>query len=181
MTNPGIRKITFIWIILLAYILPGCSGNEHSVSSALQESFATMIPVKDMNQSLRVTILYSNQNNPKFVPGMNVVVENMSATPIYFQDNPSPIRLYIAQGDKWIEVKNNATLLSYQGNPGFVLSPKNTAANVWTPPVVPSLAISQDAGKGQEDLRILVIGEVVLNGQKTGNLVGAYVDTLIAP
>jgi len=105
MTNPGIRKITFIWIILLAYILPGCSGNEHSVSSALQESFATMIPVKDMNQSLRVTILYSNQNNPKFVPGMNVVVENMSATPIYFQDNPSPIRLYIAQGDKWIEVR----------------------------------------------------------------------------
>jgi len=140
-----------------------------------------MIPVKDMNQSLRVTILYSNQNNPKFVPGMNVVVENMSASPIYFQDNPSPINLYIAQEGKWKEIKNNATLLSYQGNEGFILSPKNTQANVWTPPVVPDLETTQDTGKGQVDLRILVIGEFMLNGQKTGIPVGAYVDASIVP
>jgi hypothetical protein len=181
MNKPRARTITLVWIAVFAYILSACAGNEPNIPTVLQESFANMIPIKDMNKSLTVTILSGNKDEVKSGSAMDIAVENISSNSIYFQNNPSTIKLYAAQNGEWVEIKNNVTYLNYQGEEGFVLSPKNSAANLWTTLVVPSLAISQDTGERQEDLRILIVGEVVLNGQKTGNPVGAYVDTLIVP
>lgn len=168
-------------VVLGAYLLPACSGDKPQISNDLQKSFAEMMAVSDLNQSLQVRLLSGDVNEPRFGRTMKIVVENVSDQPVYFLVNPGPIRLFIIQGGKWVQIRNDVTFMSYQqGGDGFVLSSKAEHTNVMTPPLVPALGPIGNVGKERLILRILAIGEFMANGQRTGVRVGAYTDAFIS-
>ncbi len=167
-------------LVLGACVLPACSGDKPHISNDLQKSFTETIAVSDLNQSLQVRLWSDDVNEPRFGRLMNMDVENISDKPIYFSVNPAPIRLFILQGGKWMQIGNDVTFISSSGGDGFVLSSKAEGSNMWAAGAVPALGSVGNIGKERLILRILAIGEFMVNGQRTGARVGAYTDAFIS-
>jgi hypothetical protein len=177
----AIRLITGS-IVLLTILISGCSTNSPNVTRDMQESFQKLVAINEMNKDLRVTTDISDNNNLHIGSVIHLVIENLSDQPILIPE-PSGIKLFIINDGEWSEINNNA---EYYGNSeGPVLYPHEpselryrTSTGV-SPVLKPGTKISDKGSKIV--LRILIIGEMLMNGEKTGIPVGAYTDVYLTP
>ncbi|MFZ5909210.1 MAG: hypothetical protein ACOYYU_04270 [Chloroflexota bacterium] len=164
-------------LTLLGY---GCTHNQPSISKDLQESFQKLIVIEDMNKSLLVSIDASEQRYIKFDTDIRIIIENLSDKKILIPE-PDGIKLLIVRNNEWVEV-NDAT--EYYGNSeGPVLFPSaplelKSRTTTW---IHPYLNPEFDYTKESETLRVVIIGKIISDGEKTGELVSAYADVSIEP
>lgn len=89
-------------------------------------------------------------------------------------DEANGIRIFMLERNDWIEIQN---LMNYPGG-SILLSPaKGDPFKNGTVAVVPLLEKSNDKVK----LRIVLIGTIYKDGQKTNELTAAYIDILLNP
>jgi len=175
-----IRNIAFAVMFALVLSLYGCMGNQIKISDDLQLSFFRLIPVADLNKSLRVTIIPDGQNENKFGSDIEIHVENLSEQHIFFTGDASLPRVFIIRENKWTEIKNHN---DYYGD-GWELSPKGERypnPSLFATWVRPILEPNLENKRQQEIVRILIVGELAHDKQETGIPVGAYVDLLVNP
>jgi hypothetical protein len=170
-----IKIIERVLTIVLIIVLSGCAIFLNAASSRMEEEFATIVPIDDLNKSLQLKV-YGNEQTFSFGSDIPLLVYNKSSHRILFGEN-SRIKLFVLHGDEWLEVENEilytgSTLLSPQGTPLLDLS------NTWVKPAFDKDIVESD--KKETLLRIVMIGEVMKNDVQTGELVGAYVDVYIS-
>jgi hypothetical protein len=167
-----------LWKILIISLLMalayGCSSNKVDGTNDLQESFKNIVPVGDINNSLKINIINEEQTEYKFGLEVEVVIENVSDRKIFFPSDSSVLRAFVAENNTWVEVENDVT---YLGN-GSILNPKGTVGTKWITGIRPVF----EPSLGDNVLvRILVAGEFVSNIERTGVPVSAYIDLVMKP
>lgn len=167
-------KISFIvsWC-LITLALSSCSKPQGSNSAELDSSFRSLV-VADMNNFVR--IFPENKGNTSFKYGSDIflIFENLSDQKLFF-DTDTFVRLYVVRDNLWFEVRNKRT---YSGE--LLLFPMGTPLldnnSVKVRPVLDNIPAIQDS---DDFLRVVVIGEILREDIRTGELVGAYVDVVI--
>ncbi|MBI5955294.1 MAG: hypothetical protein HY865_26860 [Chloroflexi bacterium] len=163
-----------IVVSLLMTLVYGCSNDKVDETDNLQESFTSIVPVSDINNSLKINIIYEEQVEYKFGSDVKVVIENVSDKKIFLPSDSSVLRAFVAKNNTWFEVENYA---AYLGN-GSILNPKGNIGTIWITGLRPVL----EPSLGNNVLvRILATGEFVSNSEKTGVPVAAYVDLIMNP
>jgi len=170
-------------IVSCLLILSSCGTPQPGISRDLQKSFETMFPDVEMNTYLRIQIIKGNEH--KFGSDVHILVENVSQKAIYFStDTKAPwIKILVASDNHWIEVPNPTTYFSITGGNGYILFGKHDAEhpNLFTTSVRPMLTSDLENIERQVPVRIVVLGELMSNGERTGVPAGAYVDLLMEP
>jgi hypothetical protein len=158
--------------LFLLVLTSACTNNGPAIPSGLQKSFNTMFPIEDINKSVRLSIssLYHDRTIGSTV---YLTLSNQSDNQIRFPVALG-LRIFIIEKGVWVEVQNQ---VSMYGNE-LVLEPKtdvlmSQAEIDFDPKII-------DNGKSIQ-LRAVVIGEKVVNGQKTGIPVAAYIDLTLKP
>jgi len=170
-------KIVVISIVLLEVIGYGCSNSEPKISRDLQESFKNQVPVNDMNKSFCIWVDSSNYAELKFGSDIYVVIENLSDQQIFFPLGYGT-RLFIVRDNKWVEIMNKN---EYYGN-GSILFPKGIQLGyLISTGIRPIIGPNIKYEGNQEILRIVIIGELISDGKKTGISAGAYTDVFVNP
>lgn len=165
-------------ISILISTIWSCSNSEASTLNTLQEdSFLNSISINDMNNSLHIEVTYDDYNEYKLGSAVDVLVNNVSNQEIFLPTDSSVLKTFVAKNNNWVEVKNNVT---YFGN-GSILYPKGNIGTEWLTAVRPVLEASLGNIEDQVSVRILVVGEFMSNGKKTGEPVAAYVDLVMKP
>jgi len=157
-------------------ILIGCSKVPTQDISEAEKQFATIIPVSDMNKSVRIKVI----NKQEFYSSgsdISIILENKSSYFISF-DTDMPIKLLRNIDAQWVDVENVITYLDT-----MLLNPKSEPGlNFQTTSVKPMLG-KNDSGNTNAliPLRIVVVGEIMNGDTPTGKQAGAYIDVLIKP
>jgi hypothetical protein len=162
--------------ILLAFYLGGCSNNQPSISHDMQESFNKIVPDTDLNTHLRLNI--NDQEKANLNKLFELYLINTSDETIYL-DAKQPFRLFIVDNNQWVEIKNKVIYLGRREGGGIYIYPKNSGRDLLGSFVRPELLPGQVIEGDEKILRILVLGETMTDGERTGNLVGAYLDVFI--
>ena len=170
-------KIVVIYIVLLEVIGYGCSSNKPKISSELQEYFKNQVPVRDLNKNFCIWVDSSNQADINFGSDMNVVIENLSDQQIFFPLGYGT-RLFIVRNNKWVEIMNSN---EYYGNGSILFQKGIQLGDRISTGIRPVLGPNIKDEGHQEILRIVIIGELITDGKKTGISVGAYTDVLVNP
>lgn len=170
------RNIYLLPFLLIGTIFVGCTSFQLSVPNELEISFRKMILIEDMNDSIGIRKISSE--NAKYGSDVKVSIENLSSQPIYFPLD-FVIRLFIIRDNKWVEIQDKN---QYYGE-GTMLHPQDQQESIgrvitWVRPVLPMGISSAD---NQDILRILITGEVQGIGVDNETLVGAYADIIIHP
>ena len=129
-----------------------------------------------MNELFQIYLDSPDEKNIKFGSVIKLLFRNVSGQEVFFPVGYR-IKLFVIKNNKWIEIPNT---VEYYGE-GSLLQTKSEQAlggriGAWVRPVLPSEITTED----QEILRILVVGELLTNGEKTGIPIGAYIDFLIS-
>jgi hypothetical protein len=180
MKSPIIK--TMVVIAILSQIIFSCSSNQPNISNSLQDSFKEMIPINDINTHFHINII--NNEKHKFGSDVNIVIENISDKPIYFSaDAQKPFaRIFVTRNNKWSEIQNKNLYFALTGGEGSILFPSGSdQPNLFTTSVRPALGPNVKDLGSREVVRILVSGELMSDGKKTGILTGAYVDLFMEP
>lgn len=173
--NQYIRKIFLFF--LLAAILCSCIPVRPKVSESLETSFRELMLVDDINKSFQIYIDSTDRESMKFGSDIHVVIKNLSNQQIFFPVGYG-IRLFIIRDSEWVEILNKN---KYYGDGSF-LRPKGIQElgdriSTGVRPILPSQIGFED---DQEILRIVMIGELMSDEEKTGIPVGAYTDIFVS-
>lgn len=157
--------------------LSGCSEPPTAGSKGLEQEFATVIPIVDMNKSLQIVL---NNKETSFKSDSTIEFEIYNKSPNYLHlDYVAHIKL-LGSPDRlhWLELKNGFTYAASE----VILSPEGTPLlddqHGWAIPLLDPMHFKIDR---DNLVRIVVIGEIMEGDALTGETVGAYVDVLIEP
>ena len=173
---------TLVLIASLTFVLCSCTNNQPTIPGDLQKSFDKMFPFSNMNTYIQIKL--NSNERLKFGSDVNILIENLSDKSIYFSTSTSTIfvRVFMIQENKWVETLNRTTYYSITGGNGYILSPIGSEQpHLFTNSVRPELGQNLKDNNRQQIVRILVIGEQLLNGKKTGIPVAAYLDIFMEP
>ncbi len=158
---------------LITMALFSCSKPQNSISTELDTSFRSLVDA-DMNNFVRIYPVDNGKIPFKYDSDISLIFENLSDRKLFF-DTDSFVKLYVVRGNQWLEVRNKWT---YSGD--LLLFPMETPLldnnSVKVRPVLDNIPAIQDT---EDVLRVVVIGEILRDDIRTGELVGAYVDVLI--
>jgi len=160
---------------ILIFIAFGCSNGRLKPLGASRDPFLDLVAINDMNNSLRISIIYDEHTEYNFGLFVDVLVENISDQEIFLPSNSSVLRAFINKDNAWVEVENGAI---YLGN-GGILNFKGGVGASWKTLVYPVLGSSLENIGSLTNVRILVVGEFMSKGKKTGKPVAAYVDLIM--
>jgi hypothetical protein len=165
-------------MILAMTSLFGCSIRQPEISNGLQASFQVLVPIDDLNQSVRLTEDLSNQQNIKFDSVIQVLIENVSIRQVYFPLGYG-IKLFIVRNGDWVEIRDKS---NYLGD-GALLSPQNNKklTDTTSTRILPDYPSQIKIEGIPVILRIVVIGELLLDINETRVPVGAYIDVIVNP
>lgn len=145
-----------------------------------EEAFTELFPVVSLNQSLRLDIPILLQDNKplEFSIGDSVELDliNLSDTVIQFPVGFGlEIYTFNNQANRWDSVEN---AVEYKSNAEYILlDSKDTPTFFRGVGLHPVLSLQNDPIV----IRVVVIGEVLRNGEPSGEQVGAYVDVTMMP
>ena len=166
-------NLGLIVFFLLTTIL-GCSSPLESIPNNIEENFLAIVPVSNMNDNLLIEV---EGNQEQFQPGseIRILIYNNSSQSIFLAEDPFLKIFTIKEGD-WVEVKDEITRFGSQ-----VLSPKGTILLDQSYTRAKPALTRGEMNSNLKDLpvRIVVVGEIMENDVRTGELVGAYVDVYI--
>lgn len=172
-SSDQIRTIALLFFLMSNML--GCSSQQNTVSSKMEEEFQSIFPSMTFNESFQLDV-YSDENIFKSGPDIPLIFTNKSPHQILFPTD-SFIRLFIIRDDEWLEIDNKNT---YSGL--LILDPEGTPLMDFNVTGVrPAIDNFGTSKRKVELLRILMIGESIENNIHTGKLVGAYVDVYIRP
>jgi hypothetical protein len=110
----------------------------------------------------------------KYGSDISLIFENLSDQKLFF-DTDNFVRLYVVRDSQWFEVRNKRT---YSGE--LLLFPMGTPLldnnSVKVRPALDNIPPIQNS---DDLLRVAVVGEILRDDVRTGDLVGAYVDVII--
>jgi hypothetical protein len=156
---------------LFSVMLVSCSQTQSS--SELESSFLSLISA-NMNTFVRI---YPENNRAvpfKYGSDISLIFENLSDQKLFF-DTDNFVRLYVVRDSQWLEVRNKRT---YSGE--LLLFPTGTPLldnnSVKVRPALDNIPAIQNS---DDFLRVVVVGEILRDDVRTGELVGAYVDVMI--
>lgn len=157
-------------------MLFGCSKAANQGISEAEKQFSMVIPVSDMNKSIRIKLLGEEE---KYSSGSAIylILENKSSDFISFDKN-TQIKLLRNMDTQWLEVENASTysdtvVLDPQSEPGL---------NMQTTVVKPILNQNSSSDTNALiPLRIVIVGEIMNGSTPTGKKVGAYIDVFLNP
>jgi len=167
-------KIYFA-LITLTCIIYACSSSQLDNLSPLEESFLKLIAVDDVNNSLHVDIVYDERTEYKYGEDVVILIKNNSSKEIFLPSKSSALRAFVLNGDSWVEVENN---IIYLGN-GTILTPSGDAMAELINGIRPVFDPGLDGLEKKVIVRVLVLGEFMLNGEKTGQLVAAFAELIM--
>jgi hypothetical protein len=145
------------------------------ITEDMEKKFQNIFPLITMNESFQLKV-NSDENIFKFGSDIPVLFNNKSPYKIFFATD-SFIKLFIIRDNKWLEIRNRN---KYSGV--LVLSSKGTSLSDFNTTGVRPVLDNNIVSEGKEELlRIVMIGELMENGIRTGNFVGAYVDVYVSP
>ncbi len=175
----GVPRLLVLFLAIgVTAIVYGCSSSQPKISETMNISFRELVAIDEMNEYFQISVDSQSQEKLEFGSDIKVVFVNRSDWEIYFPVGYG-IRLFIIENDKWVEIDNND---EYYGDGSLLRSVSEQGIGgrlvTWVRPVLPTdLA---DEGN-PEILRIVMVGELLSAGEKTGIPVGAYVDLFLAP
>jgi len=158
--------------------LCGCAPTQPRTTEYLDVSFRQLIAVDDMNKTFHLIVDKSSQENPKFGSDIQVRIENLSEQEVSFPVDLG-IKLFIVRDNGWLEIQNNNKY--YSIGPALILKRQQETGHRITTGIRPVLPPDAKDARQQEILRIVAIGELISNGEKTGIPVGAYTDMFVNP
>lgn len=167
----------FIFSLFLVVIMFGCSPAGPNISDSLEVSFQELIVSNNINKSFQIYIDSNDAENLKYGSDIKIAFKNVSGEDVFFEVGYG-IKLYIIRDNAWVEIQNKN---EYYGE-GSILQTKNQQASGGRlvtgvrPVLPPGIAPIAD-----EILRIVVIGEILSDGERTGHHAAAYVDLLLNP
>ena len=172
------RHFRMVVSLLSAIVMiSGCLPSQPEVSKELEASFRSLVPIDDMNRSIRIRVDTEVQEDLKFGSDIHVVIDNLSDQQIYFPLGFG-IRLFVVGNHAWIEAQDKNT--SYGDGSLLRARGKEEMASrisTWVRPIFPS-----QLNEGQQEiLRIVLVGELMADGKRTGVPVGAYTDVFVNP
>jgi hypothetical protein len=150
-------------------IFTGCV--QHSrVNDALEKSFKNIVPVDDVNHTLTLKLNPQKENALEIGSNIELVVENISDRPIIFPTGFG-IEIYTIENGNWVDVENRDKILGDEISliPGMM--------NFIGFEVEPMFSET----KTNKFVRIVVVGEFLLDNAKTGARVAAFIDLTLRP
>jgi hypothetical protein len=152
-------------ISLLTLLLIGCSNKTNELREA---TFSTMFPNVEMNSQAKFWI-----PKDKFKTGDSVelTLENISSEDIVFQADPL---IFIFNGNEWLPVEDG---LHFPQPRKIKIPPKNES----DPSILPIVCWPQLQNHDETVIRIVVVGNIIQNGNPTDKQVGAYIDIPLIP
>ena len=141
--------------------------------SRQEGTFATLVPVS-MNTGLRLKLLEVRDASTA-APTITVLIENHSNDRIWFLAPGYGARIFVYSDSSgaWVEVDDRIVSASESED---ILVPKGQGMN-WGAPL--SVGPSIPDTRRPVTVRIVVIGEIYRDGQRTGEEVGAYIDVTL--
>jgi hypothetical protein len=172
------RPLTsLICILLCAATAIGCSNSSLKTSASLETEFRNLVPVDDLNTSLRIQAKITDRTEFGARNSIRVEIENFSDERILVRQ-PEDIKLLLRSDDNWVEVEN---AVEYYGGEGPILYPAvvDPLRNRTLTSVRPVLGSEPGDGTTKQLLRIVIIGEILSDVGRTGSLVAAYTDLIL--
>jgi hypothetical protein len=169
-----------ISVVILFLFVSGCSGKVPKYSNDLEKAFEETVAIKNMNTFLKVKPFETEDN--QLTNSLHIQIENISNEAIFLStDSKTPfVKIYIAEDNRWIEIQNQSSYLSITGGDGFTLPSRKSGLpssfNSWVSPVIDDQIVH---GRDLTSVRILIVGEWISKGERTGIPVGAYVDYVL--
>jgi len=162
---------------LVLWFFTACQGTE---TIQREEAFAELYPAVSLNQSLKLANPVLLQDNKPLEFSIGDLVEldliNLSDNVIRFPvDLGLEIYTYDDQTNRWNSVEN-AVEYKYDSH-YFLLNSKDTLPFFADVPLYPVLPMQNEPIV----IRVVVIGEVLRNGEPSGEQTGAYVDVTMMP
>jgi hypothetical protein len=181
------KQSILIMTVITLISLAGCIAQSTQftrvpIGNNSEVAFSTLVPVRDMNKSFVVSLDPFSKNTLKNDAFLYLQIVNKSDQEMWFPiDGGIKIYRYISSTNSWEQVINNA---NYYGNGheidnGELLFPENSKVGMDSGPIV---CVPKINNLNQSVMiRIVVLGEIFKDNQRTGVPVGAYVDVKISP
>lgn len=166
------------YILLLIFLLSSCSQQSTAGSQELEQQFAEVVPISDMNKSLQI-ILSTEETSFKAGSKIDIKIYNKSHHYLYF-DNDTDVKLLGSLDQThWMELEDGIT----DASSDMILSPQGTILlDDQESRVIPIIDPTElNTHSDGVLVRIVVIGEIMENDVLTGKKVGAYVDVIVQP
>lgn len=165
-------------IFSLTVITYSCAVSYPKVSNNMNENFVEMFKISNVNESFQIRVDSYGSNNLKYGSEIPIIVSNKSDQEIFFQTYRSTIRLFIVRADNWEEIENSVI---YYGD-GLILLPKGSQLEDHISiSIRPMMRSNMDEPKQKEIMRVVMIGEIISDGQLSGVFTSAYTDVIIGP
>jgi hypothetical protein len=165
-----IMKTRFLLIVFLALFLFGCQAR-------YDREFFELAGTQDINKSIRLIMARSTPDQDSIVYGDSVgfVVENKSEYDIYFLASDD-VKIFAFVGEIWIEIEDSPAI--YLPSEHRYLPPMSDGMPSYV--AISARPIFADLKKKTE-VRVLVIGTVMQEGQPTDIKVAAYHKVWVEP
>jgi hypothetical protein len=168
-------------IILLLFLTclatSACTQSHPEISDSLVMAFRDLIEIDSLNESFQISADTSNPKKLMYGSDVSIVFKNISGDEVFFPVGYG-IRLFIIRDKTWVEIPNKNV---YYGDGSWLQTRSDellgARLGTWVRPVLPP---GVDAA-GQDVLRIVVVGEIPSDQNKTGSYTAAYVDVFISP
>jgi len=166
------QQLRICGVILALFIMISACGKDISVQ---ERAFSKIIPAH-LDTGLNLKLL-EVRDASSMSPTITLLIENRSNDQVWFLAPKYGSRLFVysESDEKWIEIENRIISVTESGD---ILVPKGQGMNwVAVVSVVPTIS---DTDK-TVTVRVVVVGEVYRDGQRTGEKVGAYTDVTLQP
>ncbi len=168
-------KVFFVSVILTCIICACSNVQLEDDVSPLEKSFLKLIAVDDVNDSLHVDIVYDERTEYKYGDDIVVLIKNTSNQEIFLPSKPSALRAFVLSDNSWVEVKNDIT---YLGD-GVVLAASEDALSQLINGIRPVINSELEGFGNEVNVRVLIMGEFIVNEKKTGTVIAAFADLVM--
>ena len=165
-------------LILLVFIAVSCNPANPDVSQDLEDSFRKSVHINNLNVDFLISVELDDGEELENGSDIRVRLENISRHEILFSSALGN-ELYMIENNSWVQVQN---LNKYYGTGSpLILKSEHQIDNKITSGVRPFLPEAINLEGYKAILRILMVGELLEDGARTGTLTGAYADVFIRP
>ena len=154
-------------IISISLILCACTETLPS------DSPIDSVSLDELNQEI-ILEAPAEWNSFRVGEAITLSIINISSDPILFDANFGR-RIFVYDNKQWVEKEDQ---ISNFHNDELVLTPNNSdQTNIYSTSIFPVL---DDVTK-KTTMRIFILGNLLINGEKQENITGAYIDITLIP
>ena len=165
-------KANTILLILISFITISCIDKS---TSRKEELFKRKVPIENINKKIRLSPW--EPKKPRIGEPIDLILDNKSSNIITFtRDYGLKIFTYEYDIEEWMTIENE---LIYTPNENILLFPKSI--NKYKSREIVDLSPVIHDKEKPIFIRIVVIGNVINNGEITAEQVAAFTDILVSP